>query len=206
MKKLFVLTLALSSTILGFSQTESRKPDHKFRFGFNIGTSYSNLQSKETFPVYAKISNGVGLGLGVFMDYSISKSIFISPIFELSYNSCSVEFNKDIDYATTTYKILPFSLDLMTHIHYKMNNRKMKPYLYTGPNFKIPLTGKQKSKTDIKTNPDFAIDFGIGFENKMRYFIFAPELRYSLGLLNINQHPILPDLYFNKISLILNFK
>ena len=49
-------------------------------------------------------------------------------------------------------------------------------------------------------------DFGIGFENRIRRFVFAPELRYSLGLLNISENPSLQGLHFNKISLVFNFK
>ena len=88
---------------------------------------------------------------------------------------------------------------------YRVGNSKMSPYFFTGPCFKIPLYKKTNLSSDFKTNPDFAIDFGIGLENKFKNFIFAPELRYSFGLLNINKNPNLQTLNFNNISLIFKF-
>jgi len=53
---------------------------------------------------------------------------------------------------------------------------------------------------------DFAIDFGIGFESSVKRFVFAPEIRFSYGLLNINENPVFQTLRYNNLSLILNFK
>lgn len=201
MKKVVVFVSMLCLSFIGFSQSES-KPDRKTSFGFNLGTNYSNLSTKETLPGYASISNGVGASLGIFMDYSISRQILFSPKIELAYNNGSVEFSDEND----KYKIFPISLDIMAHMKYKVGGVKIIPYILAGPNFKLPLFNKPKNSSDFDTNPDFAIDFGVGFEKKNQYFILAPELRYSIGLLNVNQNPVLKSLNFNKISLILNFK
>jgi hypothetical protein len=111
-----------------------------------------------------------------------------------------------LENSKTTYDIFPASLDIMTHIIYKISNLKKNLYLLIGPNYKIPINKKNETNIVIKTNPDFAIDFGIGLENKLKYFIFAPELRYSFGLLNVNKSPSLQTLKFNNFSLIFNFK
>ncbi|MCK4662211.1 MAG: PorT family protein [Bacteroidales bacterium] len=203
MKNVVLLTVMLLSSIIGLSQTESSDNDSKFRFGFNLGADYSNLQSKETLPSNANISNGVGFSFGAFMDYSISKNFLFSPKSELSFNNSSVDF-ENID--NSTYEIFPISLDFMIHFVYKIGNSNNIPYLLIGPKLKLPIEKKSTSSTEFKINPDFAIDFGIGLENKTKYFIFAPELRYSFGLLNVNQNPTLQTLNFHNISLILNFK
>lgn len=202
MKNVVLLTSMLCLSFIGFAQSESSKPDRKISFGFNLGTNYSNLYAKETLPDYASISNGVGASLGVFMDYSISKHLLFSPKIELAYNNCSVESDDE----TEDYNIFPISLDIMAHMKYKIGDGKLTPYILAGPNLKLPLFNKPKNSSDFETDPDFAIDFGIGFEKLNQYFILAPELRYSIGLLNVNQNPFLQSLNFNKISLILNFK
>ena len=205
MKNAVLLTLMLLCSIIVFSQTENSKDDSKFRFGFNLGTNYSNLQSKETLPNNAEISNGIGFSLGVFMDYTISKNFLFSPKSELSFYNSSVEFVNS-DNSNYTYEIFPISLNFMTHFVYRFGNSKVVPYFFAGPNLKIPISKKPESSSEFYTNSDFAIDFGIGLENRTKYFIFAPELKYSFGLLNINQNPTLQTLNFHNISLILNFK
>lgn len=205
MKNAVLLTSMLLCSIIVFSQTENSKDDSKFRFGFNLGTNYSNLQSKETLPNNAEISNGIGFSLGVFMDYSITENFLFSPKLELSFYNSSVEFVNS-DNSNYTYEIFPISLNLMTHFTYKIGNGKVVPYFFAGPNLKIPISKRPDSSSEFYTNSDFGIDFGIGLENKTKYFIFAPELKYSFGLLNINQNPTLQTLNSHNISLILNFK
>ncbi len=203
MKNAVLLTSMLFWSVIVFSQTENDKDYSKFRFGFNLGANYSNLKSKETLPNNAKISNGVGFSLGVFMDYSITEDFIFSPKSELSFYNSSVGFSNNDN---STYEIFPISLNLMTHFVYKIGNSKVVPYFFAGPNLKMPISKKPESSSGFYTNSDFAIDFGIGLENRTKYFIFAPELKYSFGLLNINQNPTLQTLNFHNISLILNFK
>ena len=169
MKTAVLLTSMLLCSIIVFSQTENIKNDAKYRFGFNLGTNYSNLQSKETLPSNAKISNGIGFSLGVFMDYSISENFIFSPKSELSFYNSSVEFVNS-DNSNYTYEIFPISLNLMTHFAYKIGTGKAIPYFFTGPNFKIPISKRPDSSSEFYTNSDFAIDFGIRLENKVFYF------------------------------------
>ena len=169
MKNAVLLTSMLLCSIIVFSQTENNKNDAKYRFGFNLGTNYSNLQSKETLSSNAKISNGIGFILGVFMDYSISENFIFSPKSELSFYNSSVGFINS-DNSNYTYKILPISLNLMTHFAYKIGTGQAIPYFFTGPNFKIPISKRPDSSSEFYTNSDFAIEFGIGLENKTKYF------------------------------------
>lgn len=205
MKNAVLLTSILLCSFIVFSQKENIKDDSKLKFGFNLGTSYSNLQSKETLPNNAEILNGIGFSLGVLMDYSISENFLFSPKSELSFNNSSVEFVNG-DNSNYSYEIFPISLNLMTHFAYKVGNSKVVAYFFAGPNLKIPISKKPESSSEFYTNSDFAIDFGFGLENRTKYFIFAPELKYSFGLLNINQNPTLKNLNFHNVSLILNFK
>lgn len=205
MKYAALLTSMLFWTLIVVAQGESENDDSKFRFGFNLGANYSNLQSKEMLPDNAKISNGVGFSLGVFMDYAITGNFIFSPKSELAFYNSSVDFLHS-DNSNYAYEIYPMSLNFMAHFAYKIKKSKVVPYFFAGPNVKIPISKKPDSSSEFYTNTDFAIDFGIGFENRIKRFIFAPELKYSLGLLNINQNPSLQTLNFHTLSLILNFK
>jgi hypothetical protein len=205
MKYAVLLMSMLFWTLAVVAQSESEKDNSKFRFGFNLGANYSNLQSKETLPDNAKISQGVGFSLGVFMDYAITGDFIFSPKSELAFYNSSVDFSHS-DNSNYAYEIFPVSLNFMTHFVYKIEKNKVVPYFFAGPNVKIPIYKKPESSSEFYTNTDFAIDFGIGFENRLKYFIFAPELKYSLGLLNVNQNPSLQTLNFHTLSLILNFK
>lgn len=205
MKKV-VLSIVLSIySIVGFSQSENNDVDSKIRFGFNLGGNYSILLSKESLPSGTEIYNGVGLKIGLFMDYSLSKNLLFSPKTELSFNYSGIEKINN-DNSITSYQVYPVSLDVMTHFVYKIGDGKVTPYILAGPNFKLPLIDKSESSTELKSKPNFAIDFGVGLENRIKYFIFAPEIRYSLGLLNINKNSTFKTLNYHNISLTFNFK
>ncbi|KAF0200775.1 MAG: hypothetical protein FD170_3227 [Bacteroidetes bacterium] len=205
MKKLVLTATVAFCTFVGFAQSENKAIDSKLRFGFNVGTNYSLLLSKETLPDNSKIYNGIGAKVGVFMDYSISKNLLFSPKAELALNNSGIETTNN-ENSIITYQVLPVSLEIMTHFVYKSGDGKIIPYFLVGPNFRLPLKNKSKSSAEFKNKPDFAIDFGVGLENKLKFFILAPEIRYSLGLLNINENPIFQTLNYHNISLVLNFK
>jgi hypothetical protein len=174
-------------------------------YGYNLGINYSNLLSKESLPNNAKIYNGLGFREGITGYYSIRKRIIFSPKMEASFNRSWVElFNADN--SKSTYKVLKFSLDLMTHFIFKINHEKSSPYILLGPMYRQPISFRFKQSDSFKTKPDLAIDFGIGYEKINEYFVFAPELRYSYGLLNVNRNPMLQSLNFNTLTLVLNFK
>lgn len=205
MKSTYLLIAMLILSFIGVSQSEEISHTSKFRFGFNIATNFSILQSRETIPETVELYNTFGASLGVLMDYTISQKLSILPSAEMSFHNSSVEITYT-DQFTYTYEILPISLNLMTHVAYKIGKGENVPYVFIGPNFKIPVSKKPEISTDYYSSHDFAIDFGIGLENKNRFFIFAPELKYSLGLININQNPSIRSLYFHTLSLHLNFK
>ena len=62
-------------------------------------------------------------------------------------------------------------------------------YLLAGGTFSIETNVRKKeligaSKLSTGTM-DFAIEYGIGFEQFFEFFKFAPELRFSHGLVNL---------------------
>ena len=203
MKKVIFVTGLLISSLTVFSQSESTV-DKRMKYGFNLGINYSNLLDNEMLSSNASLSNNLGFRLGILADYKISKFLSISPKSEMSFNNGVINFN-NIDGSQTEYEIMPISLDFMAHFIFKKNNVKLSPYFFFGPNVKIPVSKKNDNSTTYSTSSDFAIDFGIGLDKPFTHFNFSPELRYSFGLLNINQHPSIQSLNFHNISLVFNF-
>lgn len=81
-------------------------------------------------------------------------------------------------------------IDLPLLLKYKSerrNNSRM--YLLAGGAFSIESNVRRKEiqgATKLSTGTmDFAIEYGIGFEQFFEYFKFAPELRFSHGLVNL---------------------
>ena len=202
-KVVFVVGLLISSFAV-FSQSDSNTLEKRLKYGFNLGMNQSNVLDNGKLPSNASLSNNLGFRLGILADYKISKFLSISPKAEMSFNNGEVNFT-NIDDTKTEYEIMPISLDLMTHFTFKKNNEKLSPYFFFGPNVKIPISEKNDNSTTFSTKPDFAIDFGIGVDRPFTHFHFSPELRYSFGLLNINQNPSIQSLYFHNISLDFNF-
>lgn len=205
MKNVVLMILICTCSLSSFSQTENNEKANKYRFGFNLGANYSMLQSKADMADNSEIINGFGFKMGLFMDYSISENFLFSPKTELAFNNSKVETINN-DQTVSTYKVFPTTLEIMTHFAYKIGKGKNIPYLLAGPNLRIPLSSKAKSNMEFKNSPDIAIDFGIGLEHVFKYFVFAPEIRYSLGLLDINENPSIENLYYHNISLSINFK
>lgn len=204
MKKVtFIICLFVCSFAV-LSQSEITDNEKRLKYGFNLGINYSNLLDNDMLTNNASLSNNLGFRLGILADYKISKSLSISPKVEMSFNNSKINFT-NIDGSQEDYKVMPISIDFMAHFIFKKNNAKLSPYFFFGPNIKIPVSKRTDNTTTYSTNSDFAIDFGIGIEKPFTHFNFSPELRYSFGLLNVNQHPSLQSLNFHNISLVFNF-
>ena len=205
MKKVILSVAIVLWSIFSFAQKDQENNIVKKRYGFNVGANYTFLTVKDGLPDNALIYNAAGYQFGFFMDYHLKKNIFISPKIEASINKGRVDFTKN-DSSVSKYEIAPLSLNLVAHLVYKIPMNKISPYILFGPTLKIPIRIKENIPTNFNSKTNLSIDIGVGLDTKAKYFVFAPEVRYSYGLLNINEHPAIKSLYAHQISLILNFK
>ncbi len=69
----------------------------------------------------------------------------------------------------------------------RRNNSRM--YLLAGGTFSIESNVRRKENQGqsrlITSTRDFALEYGVGFEQFFEFFKFAPELRFSHGLINL---------------------
>ncbi|MBK6521586.1 MAG: PorT family protein [Sphingobacteriaceae bacterium] len=208
MKKAVMVLAILSSSGQLIAQIKETLEFKKLQFGFNIGLNYSNVITNGNPSARSK--NGGGFRLGLIMSEAINERVALSPKAELSFNDCSVIYSRNGN-TECVYDVYRINIDLITHLLYRPKNTKYKYYLLAGPNVKIPLMDKESvtylsDPNKYGNNPDFAIDLGFGLEKCMTYYVLAPELRYSIGLLNVNKDPSLHHVYFHNITLVLNFK
>ncbi len=204
MKKVAIFLFILN-TLSGFSQNPGNPTPKKRLLGFNFGFNYTNIQPRKPLPANSKLYNSPGFRLGLLLDYPINKNLAFSPKAELSFNNSKVRVTHP-DNSVNDYGIFQESLELSTHIIIKKGRGLLKPYILLGPNIKLPLYERSKF-FGFDSNPDLAADIGIGLEKCFPKMFFAPELRYSVGLFNVNKYPaVQSSLYFHNIVLAMNFK
>lgn len=204
MKKIGLLAAFLICSFSAFSQSETESSEKKFKFGINLGLNHSNLIIDEA-NVSTDIGflNDIGFQLGILTDYQFLKYISFSPRAKIAFNESNLLITDNG--VTKKYAIMPIELGISTYLIFRKPTGKMKPYLFVGPTFKAPLTEQTTTSDEFGTNPDLSIDFGIGLENVFEHFSFAPEFRYSYGLLHVNQNPTLRSLRLHQVSLVFNF-
>jgi hypothetical protein len=202
---LSIITL-LCITLINAQTTENSNPDKILKLGFNIGANYSQLKDQSLYkPPIEGVKNDFGIRLGITSEIKLNDYFSTAPKFVLSFDNGAIQAPTALD-GVDSYKRRPGSIEIMNHFVFRFNSKKNSPFIYFGPNFKLPISSKGSViTTEFKPNNDLAIDFGVGLENKLPFFSLTPELRYSFGLLDINTNPVITGVKFHNIALILNF-
>jgi hypothetical protein len=205
MFKLASACLICCLSIGASAQNINNASDKKSSYGFNIGLNYSYLLKDAATPTDVSFANDLGFRLGVLANYKISRFTAISPKAELAFYNSSINFSETQN-TQPTYHVMPMAVEVMTHFVFRDDLKVLSPYFLIGPNVRIPLNEKAESTTDFGTGWDIAIDFGIGLEKAFKHFRFAPELRYSYGFRNVNQHPKISALQLHNVVLVFNLR
>jgi hypothetical protein len=87
----------------------------------------------------------------------------------------------------------PSFLDFPLHFKYRSERvNNYRPYLVGGLNFRYDMSAKRPGKYDEDSNEyvkfrrgDVYLEFGFGVDNYLRYFKFAPEIKFAVGMLNM---------------------
>ncbi len=193
MKKMIVFAAAfLLAGMVSAQDTEKKR----FTKGFNVGINHANALLNNSNGG-GSIQNGTGFRMGLISSFAFSERISIDPKAELSFNT-STFWDGNQEFA-----INPVDLELLGHVKVKTKKRGFSPYFIAGPNLKIPLA---RNNATLPTRQDVAIDLGVGWDVPLGKKIrIAPELRYSIGLMNITESNSVQDLKFHNVSLLLNF-
>lgn len=193
MKKMIVITAALLLTGMVSAQDAEKK---RFTKGFNVGVNHANVLLQDATNG-TSVQNGTGFRMGLISSFAFSERISFDPKAELSFNTSTFWDG------TEEFAINPVDVELLGHLKVKTKKRGFSPYFIAGPNLKIPVA---RNSGTLPTRQDVALDLGVGWDvplgKKVR---IAPELRYSIGLVNITESNSVHDLKFHNVSLLLNF-
>lgn len=210
-KTMVILSLIASVTSLAQQNPPStEKPNKKIGFGFNLGVtkSFIQLNAKEnpydynTYGTINKLGARVGPEMNIILNKNLKLHIPLSLIFhnsKISYNGVGV---------TDTYRPFQITSELSTELKIDISRQNKKnPYVIFGPNARYFINDKKNNPAS--RDIDIALNFGIGLDNKTKLFSFAPEIKYTYGLMKSYVNPssfesINPQLH--TLSLILHFR
>lgn len=194
MKRVILFTAAFLITGIASAQKSDKK---RFTTGFNLGVNHANVLLEDNSNG-GSIQNGLGFRMGLISSFAFSERISFDPKAELSFNTSTFWDG------TQEFAINPVDIELIAHLKVKTKKRGFSPYFIAGPNVKIPV-GRNDAVT-LPTRQDVALDLGIGLDVPLGKKIrISPELRYSIGLVNLTETTSISGLKFHNISLILNF-
>lgn len=194
MKKVILFTAAFLITGMASAQVSGKK---RFTKGFNVGVNHANVLLRD-YNNGGSVQNGTGFRFGLISSFAFSERISIDPKAELSFNTSTFWDG------TQEFAINPVDLEFLGHLKVKAKKKGFSPYFIAGPNVKIPLG--QNNATTLPTRQDVALDLGVGWDVPLGKKIrISPELRYSIGLVNLSESSTISDLKFHNVSLLLNF-
>lgn len=154
---------------------------------FNVGYSPAFVSSDSAYRIYSPNKGSFRVGFVV--------NAFLNDRFDLRLTPAVSLFSREVkyDYPGGTQKTETREstwVDLPLLLKYKSerrNNSRM--YLLAGGAFSVETNVRRKENvaaSRLSTGTmDFAVEYGVGFEQFFEYFKFAPELRFSHGLKNL---------------------
>lgn len=177
----------------------------KVKYGVNAGLNLTKLNFKEDQVLSSAESEALGFRFGVLAEYYLSHRVCFSPKAELAFYQNEL-FIVNSDGVGIQYAVMPIAYELKAHFNYALSASKQELYLFIGPSYSKSLWYGSKESEEIGTKSTLAVDVGIGYEKKLNSFFFAPELRYSHGLQDVNKSSEMKSIYLHNISLLVNFK
>lgn len=166
--------------------------EQKLHYGFVLGLNFSRFHfqpqgryaTSDTI-VQAKISPGFALGLLGTLHLNSWWEMRLAPT--ASFNERVLEYtslssgNKVNKLVEATY------IDLPLLFRFKSSRRgNARMFMLIGASASFALSRKVEEQDLVRVKPfDVAIEFGFGMEKFFPMFKFAPELRFSQGIMNV---------------------
>lgn len=202
MKKSVLLHLCLIcfiSNTYGQRELPQNNPNYdmqSYHFGFILGYSQQKLNIR-----YSELMNGSGeylqilsdyepgFNVGIIMDFKIKNNynIRITPSFNFTdqkiyYNNGNYSVSQPQNSGLSNFE-LPIYLKYRSD---RINNGRL--YVLLGPKLSIDMSSFEKlsDNENIEFKPsNYSLDIGFGIDIYFKYFKFAPEIKYSYGMINI---------------------
>lgn len=205
MKK--ALIILLLATIALSIQAQNECTPKKLKAGFEMGVNYSILQAEGGLASPYYIDNSAGFQFALNLEWKLLKFLSLQPALGVSINNSRVTNEYNYWYNTqSSYEVFPVALEGALKARYYPVQGSNKPYITAGLLYMHPLE-ESYSSSQFSNASTFAIDFGIGLENSFFGRInISPEIRYTLGLSNVNLNPALKKLSYNRIAVVIGIQ
>lgn len=156
---------------------------------FNVGHSDAFVAGDSAYRIYSPNKPSFRVGFTV--------NAYLNDRFDLRVTPAVSLFSREVQYdypgGTSKTEVRESTwVDFPVLLKYKSerrNNSRM--YLLAGGSFGIETNVRRKElqgASRLSTGTmDLAVEYGVGFEQFFEFFKFAPELRFSHGLINLYQ-------------------
>ena len=187
----------------GFEQNLPYYDEKWFRPGFFVAVNYATYRM-EHHPDFFLPSNldsvravnpvgSPGITLGFIANFRLHDQVdirfapgvsFYQRGIEIDFTNGTIEQQK----VENTFLEFPFLLKVRSQ-----RRKNWRIYLVGGAKYSLEVGSRRRERTDEQlrtTSPDVALELGFGFDFYFEMFKFAPEIRFSHGLLNLlNEDP-----------------
>lgn len=191
---MLLLTQASSAQMVNNKRWDLKK----YNLGFMMGLNFSDMVTKTSLPytdvdikqtLYSiEVQSKTGISLGIITNIKIADNFDFRFIPTVAIQQRNYIYQlKD---SVTEKKLEAAYLDLPVLFRIKSNfYQNKRVYVITGFKMSSNLVSDKKVKNNpsiLKTNPiDFSLEMGVGIDLYGERVKVCPELRYSMGLINI---------------------
>ena len=193
MKKIYLIIFVIVISLPLKAQNLIMADYKPFHFGFCLGINMmdygiKNSLSDQSGMVYqADVSLPMpGFTVGVLGDVRLNNyfNFRLVPTLSLGERTLTYMNNRNDELYKTTMKSTVISVPLLLkYSAVRINNYR--PYLIAGGGVAFELS-HDKTKPVLQKYTDFYVEIGVGCTFYTEYFRFAPELKFSIGLRNVN--------------------
>lgn len=165
-----------------------------YHFGFNLGMHTQSMpiintgfQQTNGEVWFAGIpSYSLGFNIGIIADLYLNEHFNLRTNPTVYFGEKSIVFKEESNKQEDYKKVFKANyLTLPIHVKFSGTRTKnFRPYLIAGPYASFAIANKKNEAIRFR-NYDIGLDFGIGCNLYLPYFKLSPELRFSLGLINI---------------------
>ncbi len=213
MRKPILIISLLLFTLSVFAQTERPRNLTAFdfkriHFGFTVGVNLMDVGFTRNYEVedfvYADLSQlQPGFQVSIVSDLRLSENWNLRFLPGISFGSREIWFYDytdgvvgdpvEIPHVDNPVALGPAFLDFPLHFKYRSKRvNNYRPYVVGGLNFRYDMSAKKPGIYDQDSDEyvkfkraDLYFEFGFGFDNYLKYFKFAPEIKLAVGLNNM---------------------
>lgn len=198
MQRWLLISLLLAPFVLAKAQEERvvRNPYYDYRqfhYGFSVGLHTQDMlltNSGFTQPNgdvwFAEIPRySPGFSVGLLGDWTFNPFLSLRFVPSLHFGEINIKYMEQDSHKQTKVNLRSNSLQLPIELKIaslRLNNYR--PYILAGGYGAINL-GRKKGEILLLNAADVGVNIGFGCDFYMNLFKFAPEIRFSFGLLDM---------------------